>query len=68
MFANRDQGIPPDQVDAFAAGLEQANVRHEIYRYDADHAFANPSSARYDQSSATDAWAKVRTFLAARLK
>jgi carboxymethylenebutenolidase len=68
VFANRDKGIPPSQVDAFEAGLKQAGVDARILRYDADHAFANPSGARYDQPAAADAWQQVEAFLAATLR
>ncbi|MGD8394865.1 MAG: dienelactone hydrolase family protein [Candidatus Eiseniibacteriota bacterium] len=68
IFANRDSSIPPEVVDAFEAALEEADVEHTILRYDADHAFANPSSARYDQEAATDAWAHVADFLARELR
>ena len=40
----------------------------ELLRYDANHAFANPSSARYDAKAAGAAWAEVRKFLARKLK
>ncbi|MGE0872097.1 MAG: dienelactone hydrolase family protein [Kofleriaceae bacterium] len=65
VFGNRDQGIPPAQVNAFEAALEQAGVATEIYRYDADHAFANPSNPHYDETHAADAWSHVLRFLAA---
>jgi carboxymethylenebutenolidase len=68
VFGNQDQGIPPETVDKFAAALDEAGVPHEIHRYDANHAFANPSSARYDEEAASDAWVKARAFLAANLK
>lgn len=68
VFGNQDRGIPPASVTAFEQGLKTAGVRHEIHRYDANHAFANPSSARYDERSASDAWTKVRAFLARHLK
>ena len=64
IFGNQDTGIPPAQVDKFEAGLKQAGVRHEIHRYDAPHAFANPSNPKYDEKSAADAWEKVLAFLA----
>ena len=67
IFGNKDQGIPPAEVDRFEAGLKAAGVDAQILRYDADHAFANPSGARYDQPSATDAWKHVEAFLAATL-
>jgi carboxymethylenebutenolidase len=68
VFGNKDPSIPPAAVDAFAAGLEKAGVEHQILRYDAEHAFANPSNARYDQKSAADAWRQVRAFLRKELK
>jgi carboxymethylenebutenolidase len=68
IFGNRDKGIPPSAVDAFQTSLQKAGVQHEIHRYDADHAFANPSGGRYDEKSASAAWEKVRAFLSARLK
>ena len=63
VFGTRDQGIPADKVDAFEAGLKQAGGRTEIKRYDAEHAFANPSNPKYDQASAADAWKHVLAFL-----
>ncbi|HSD89575.1 MAG TPA: dienelactone hydrolase family protein [Kofleriaceae bacterium] len=63
VFANRDKGIPPAQVDKFEAALKQAGVKATIYRYDADHAFANPSNPKYDEKSAGDAWSHVLAFL-----
>ncbi len=64
MFGNQDKGIPPAEVDKFEAALKQAGVRAEIHRYDAPHAFANPSNPHYDQASAADAWSHVLAFLA----
>jgi len=68
VFGDLDEGIPPDVVNAFDAGLEKAGVEREIWRYDANHAFANPSSARYDHEAASDAWTHVRAFLDRELK
>ena len=68
IFANKDTGIPPAEVDKFASALGEAKVDAKILRYDADHAFANPSGAKYDQAAATSAWAEVEKFLAANLK
>jgi carboxymethylenebutenolidase len=62
IFGNRDKAITPEDVNAFDAALGTAKVKHTIFRYDADHAFANPSNPRYEQKSATDAWAKVHDF------
>jgi carboxymethylenebutenolidase len=63
IFGNQDKGIPPEKVNEFDAALTQAGVRHEIFRYDAPHAFANPSNAKYDEKAAADAWSHVLAFL-----
>ncbi|XXX74800.1 dienelactone hydrolase family protein [Sorangium sp. So ce134] len=68
VFGNKDKGIPPEVVNEFDKALHDAGVEHQVLRYDADHAFANPSGERYDTKAAADAWEKVRQFLAAKLK
>jgi len=35
--------------------------------YEADHAFANPSSARYDEANAKLSWEQTNAFLAKQL-
>jgi carboxymethylenebutenolidase len=62
VFGDRDHGIPPAAVDEFVAALGQAGKRIELHRYDAEHAFANPSGAHYDTVAAADAWSHVRAF------
>lgn len=69
IFGNKDEGIPPKMVDQFEFGLEQAGGKeYRLLRYDAEHAFANPSSARYDDKAAALAWSEVRSFFAKKLK
>jgi len=68
VFGNKDEMIPPKTVDEFDRALHEAGVTHSVLRYDANHAFANPSGARYDQKSADEAWRHVRSFLASHLK
>jgi carboxymethylenebutenolidase len=63
IFGDRDKGIPPADVEAFDQALTAAGVIHTIHRYDAEHAFANPSGKAYAQPAATDAWEKTRAFL-----
>jgi carboxymethylenebutenolidase len=65
IFGNQDAHITPAVVDAFEKGLAAAHVAAEIHRYDAPHAFANPSNPAYDQTSAADAWDHVQAFLKA---
>ena len=68
VFGNQDRGIPPEVVSTFESALGEAGVTHRILRYDANHAFANPSSARYDAESAAAAWKEVSEFLARILR
>ena len=68
VFGNRDQGIPKASVDAFAEAMNLAGRDLRLLRFDADHAFANPSGARYDAENAAAAWTEVRAFFAAHLK
>jgi carboxymethylenebutenolidase len=68
IFGNEDESIPPEAVDRFEAAMKQAGRSITVQRYDANHAFANPSSARYDQSAAGDAWEHTRKFFAEHLR
>jgi carboxymethylenebutenolidase len=68
VWGNLDDAIPPSTVDEFDKALTAAEVEHTFHRYDAVHAFANPSNARYDEKSAEDAWTHVQAFFAKHLK
>jgi carboxymethylenebutenolidase len=68
VFADKDKSIPPQAVDDLAAALKRAGKTIELHRYDAEHGFANPSGARYDETSASDAWQHVRAFLRNQLQ
>lgn len=67
VFGNQDSGIPPKAVDAFAKAMEEAGKEVTLRRYDAEHAFANPSSGRYDAKNAAAAWKETRGFLCEKL-
>jgi len=67
-FAKRDRNITPEMVEGFRASLMAADRPHEIYSYDADHAFANPTGNRYDQEDAALAWTRTLAFLARTLR
>lgn len=66
-FANRDDWCTPAAVDDLETALRAAGVRHEIYRYDAAHAFANERSAAYDVACANQAWERMAGFLKAQI-
>ena len=68
IFADRDGWITPALVNDFETALKTTPVKHEIHRYDADHAFANPSNPKYQSEMATDAWAKTVAFLKTTLR
>lgn len=68
IFANKDGHIKPASVDVFEKALKEAGVAHRILRYDADHAFANPSQRVYDSAAAEAAWREARAFLSSKLK
>ena len=66
-FANRDDWCTPAAVDDLERTSKTAGVRHEIYRYDAAHAFANERSAAYDVACANQAWERMAAFLGAQI-
>ena len=66
-FATRDRWINRTMVDGFDAAMQQAGKRLDAHWYDADHAFANPTSARYDAADAALAWQRTLAFLRANL-
>ena len=66
-FANQDQWITPKMVDGFEAAMKQAGKVLELHRYDADHAFANPTGDHYDAEDARVAWDRTVAFLKSTL-
>ncbi|HVZ56641.1 MAG TPA: dienelactone hydrolase family protein [Chitinophagaceae bacterium] len=68
LFANKEQWITPAVVDTFAANMKKAGKKLTVYRYDAVHAFANPSNPHYDKAATEDAYRHVMAFLKPRLK
>lgn len=64
-FATQDGWINEAMVNGFKNEMEKAGKADmlTVYWYDADHAFANPSGARYDADDAALAWERTRAFL-----
>ena len=62
-FANQDDWCTPIAVDEVENTLQKSNTTHEIFRYDAAHAFFNEQSDAYDVSAQRDAWKRLTTFL-----
>ena len=63
IFATEDQGIPLSMVAEFEQALAKAKVEAKILRFEADHAFANPSGDRYQEAEAAAAWDATADFL-----
>ena len=63
VFGTKDKSISKEAVDAFEGAMQKAGKECRVLRYEAVHAFANPSSAGYDQANAAKAWTEVRAFL-----
>jgi carboxymethylenebutenolidase len=66
-FAERDGWINHAMVDPFAANLKELGKKADLYWYDADHAFANPTGQNYVKKDAALAWSRTLGFLKANL-
>lgn len=66
-FANNDKWINQKMVSDFESAMDSAGKTYTNHWYDADHAFANPTSGRYDQEDAALAWQRTREFLSKHL-
>ncbi|MEQ8441047.1 MAG: dienelactone hydrolase family protein [Alphaproteobacteria bacterium] len=66
-FATQDGFINQDMVGGFEAAMAEAGKDLTVHWYDADHAFANPTSARYDEGDAALAWDRTMAFLSEQL-
>ncbi len=67
IFAEQDGWITPEVANNFKDLAENAGKDIEIHLFDADHAFANPSSPRYVEEAAQEANALALAFLKERL-
>ncbi len=63
-FATRDDWINQQMVDGFVMAMSDADKGDalNVHWYEADHAFANPTSARYDADDAALAWQRTTQF------
>lgn len=69
-FGKLDKSINEEMVKGFEKNMEAAGKTEAltVYWYDADHAFANPTGARYDEANAKLAWERTTDFLNMNLK
>src|SRR5690606_15388200 len=61
-FGTLDKNINQEMVAGFEAAAKAAGKQVEVHWYEADHAFANPTGARYDQADAALAWERTTAF------
>src|SRR5258708_6074684 len=67
-FATHDDWCSPAAVRKLEQALTKANVAHELYSYDAQHAFMNEARPEvYDANAAKLAWARAIEFLRKKL-
>lgn len=66
-FATQDKTINREMVDGLLTSAKAASKDVVVYWYEADHAFANPTGARYDQEDAALAWERTTAYLKDRL-
>jgi len=66
-YATQDEWINKDMVSGFEAAMDAAGKSYTSHWYDAQHAFANPTSARYDEEDAALAWQRTLAFLKQQL-
>lgn len=68
-FGTLDKNINREMVEGFEKAAQEAGKSDqiEIYWYEADHAFANPTGARYDAEDAALAWSRSMKFLSDNL-
>ena len=62
-FGTLDKFIDKPMVSGFEREMKAAGKAHRVHWYDADHAFANPTTARYDEADAKLAWRRTLDFL-----
>ena len=62
IWPTKDAWINAGVVESFKSAMKAAGKQLTVESYDADHAFANPSSARYNEEAASDAWRKTIAF------
>jgi len=62
-YASRDRSVTPERVDALERTLHAAGVQATLYRYAADHAFANERRPEvYAPEAAALAWQRTLAF------
>lgn len=69
-FGTLDESINKKMVGGFETEMQKAGKSGDLFVhwYEAGHAFANPSGARYDADDAALAWSRTHAFFAENLR
>lgn len=67
IYGSQDQWINKEVADKFAANMKAVGKDVEIIAFDADHAFANPSSEHFIEAAAQEANKKALAYLKSRI-
>ncbi len=66
-FATRDKWINQEMVAGFEMAMDASGKPYQNFWYEADHAFANPTSVRHDAQDAMLAWSRTLEFFRTHL-
>ena len=61
-YADSDDYITPQKVDAFEAGLKAAKRTYKLFRYGADHGFMNEQRDVHERVAAELGWKRMLAF------
>ncbi|MBD2450296.1 dienelactone hydrolase family protein [Nostoc sp. FACHB-152] len=61
-----DPHIPESDRLTLIKAIEDANITHQVFLYEAEHTFMRDDGYRYDAAAATSAWAEIISFLERR--
>ncbi|NJL68344.1 MAG: dienelactone hydrolase family protein [Microcoleus sp. SM1_3_4] len=59
-FGTQDASIPLAEVDRIAAELQKHDIKHQVFRYNADHGFFCDHRGSYDATAAAESWEQVK--------
>jgi carboxymethylenebutenolidase len=62
VFGTLDPHIPESDRQTLIKALEEANIPHQVFSYQAEHTFMRDDGYRYDSVAATSAWAEIIAF------
>ncbi|MBD2483089.1 dienelactone hydrolase family protein [Planktothrix sp. FACHB-1365] len=67
-FGTEDPLIPNEQVDQIETALQDYQIPHKIFRYQADHGFFCDQRSTYNAEAAQDSWMQVKELFDQQLR